>query len=150
MRSLPVTTQVQLWRPEWEVMAVEALACFRVGVHFEGSADVGRIIIVIVAAVKADQHLESLVRESPPREAQAKRVPLGGQPPMTISGRGRAGSWAQAARNGWQAQGGSSGPSCQVSSPTLWFAHSRQGSTADSSGEAGPYSRWPTSPPKPS
>ena len=63
---------------------MEALACFRVKVHFEGSADVGRIIIVIVAAVKANQHLESLVRESPPREAQAKRVPLGGQPPMTI------------------------------------------------------------------
>lgn len=62
-------------------MAVETMAGLGFGVHFEGPADVGRIVIVTTAVFRANQHLGSFVRESPPREA-------GGSCPLCPSCRG--------------------------------------------------------------
>lgn len=61
------------------VPGMEASACFRVRVRFEGSASAGRLIIVIGAIVRQISTPKA-VRESPPREAGARCIPLGDQP----------------------------------------------------------------------
>lgn len=49
---------------------METMAGFRFGVHFEGWVDTVRVIIVIVAVVRANQLPQSFFRESSPRQQE--------------------------------------------------------------------------------
>lgn len=52
---------------------METMADVRFGVHFKGWVDIVRVIIVVVAVVRANQVPQSFFRESSPRRAGVKR-----------------------------------------------------------------------------